>query len=223
MTLMFEAVQHEKLGEVIYARLSAALVSGTLKPGERLKIRELANQMETSVTPVRDAILHLVQDGALCLRSPRDIRVRELSLTEYLEIRDIRVELEGLAAARASQNAKLADIRALVSLTEENELALRAGDAQLATKLNQMFHFQIATIAQLPILASILGRVWLQMGPLVSESYEVGGRAMIDYHYPIVEAVRRGDADAARQAMGDDIKLGGQVILQRKSDEAAKF
>ena len=51
---------------------------------------------------MRDGVLRLVQDGALVMRSARDIRVAEVTLPEYLEIRDIRLELEGMAAARAA-------------------------------------------------------------------------------------------------------------------------
>ena len=83
---------YKRQGKLVYGRLSAALTQGQLQPDARLKIRDLAEAMGTSVTPVRDAVLQLVQEGALIMRSPRDIRVRRVSRKEYLEIRDIRVE-----------------------------------------------------------------------------------------------------------------------------------
>ena len=79
MTERFENVSYESKGDQIYSQLAQALVKGQLLPGERLKIRELSVQMGTSVTPVRDAILRLVQDGVLVMLSPRDIRVRRLT------------------------------------------------------------------------------------------------------------------------------------------------
>ena len=87
-----ELLESDNKGEIIYARLANDLMNGLLLPSERLKIRDLAEKMGTSVTPVRDAVLRLVQDGALIMPSPRDIRVRSLTLTEYLEIRSIRME-----------------------------------------------------------------------------------------------------------------------------------
>lgn len=216
----FHALEHDNLGETIYGTLTEALIKGHLKPNDRLKIRQIAKQMDTSVTPVRDAILRLVQDGALELRNARDIRVRELTLDQYVEIRNIRAELEGYAAAEAAKKADATAIHYLVTLTEENEKALKAGNVPLATELNQRFHFGLATVGKLPILLELLRRLWLQMGPLISEVYEHGGRSMIDYHYPVVEAIRRGDAKAARKAIRDDILLGGQIILQRMSSKA---
>ena len=47
------------LGEVVYQRIAEALIKGALRPGERLKIRDLAQEMGTSVTPVRDAMIRL--------------------------------------------------------------------------------------------------------------------------------------------------------------------
>lgn len=216
----FRSVDRENLGETIYGTLAEALIQGHLKPNDRIKIRDIAQQMETSVTPVRDAILRLVQDGAFVLKSPRDIRVRALALSEYLEIRNIRAELEGFAAAEAARQAKAADIGSLVSLIEENEKALRAHDSVRAIELNQAFHFELATVAKLPILLGVLRRLWLPMGPLISQVYDAGGRAMIDHHYPVVEAIRRGDAEAARQAIREDIFLGGKVIYDLKMSES---
>lgn len=106
-------------------------MNGMLLPNERLKIRDLAEKMGTSVTPVRDAVLRLVQDGALIMPSPRDIRVRSLTLTEYLEIRSIRMELEGMVAAKAAlRTATPEDVEKLALMLEHNETALEDTDAQ---------------------------------------------------------------------------------------------
>ena len=124
-----ELLESDNKGEIIYARLANDLMNGMLLPNERLKIRDLAEKMGTSVTPVRDAVLRLVQDGALIMPSPRDIRVRSLTLTEYLEIRSIRMELEGMVAAKAALMATPEDVEKLALMLEHNETALE--DAML--------------------------------------------------------------------------------------------
>lgn len=221
MDSRFGSVEFENKGELIYGQLSNALIKGVLLPGERLKIRELADRMGTSVTPVRDAILRLVQDGALTMLSPRDIRVRSLTLEEYLEIRRIRVELEGMAAAAAATNATSEDIQKLRALVAHNEEAVSESRKEDAISSNQDFHFELCRIARMPQLAEILERLWLKMGPLIAQCYTAGGRNMIDYHYPVVEAVQRNDPNAARIAMQNDILSGGQAILEFKSGRAA--
>lgn len=220
MDRRFDAVEFENKGELVYAKLSEALIQGVLLPNERLKIRDLAALMGTSVTPVRDAILRLVQDGALLMISPRDIRVRSLGLDEYLEIRSIRVELEGMAAATAARKADASSVKRLEVLVGKNEEAVREGRLSDAIALNQDFHFELCRIAQMPLLIDILRRLWLKMGPLIAQSYALGGRSMIDHHYPVVVALQRGDAQAARVAMQTDILSGGQAILDLKTKEA---
>ncbi|MCW2241905.1 GntR family transcriptional regulator [Azospirillum canadense] len=208
-------LEHDNLGSTIYQKLCEALMKGAFKPGDRLRIRDLAERLGTSVTPVRDAILRLVQDQALVLRSPRDIRVPMLTRAVYLEIRDIRVNLEGLAAERAAQQATSAQVRALDALLARNEEAIRAHDTPLATELNQMFHFELADIADMPVLRDILRRLWLQMGPLIADVYGGAGRTMIDHHYPLMDAIRRHDGPAAARAIQADILLASGPILER--------
>ena len=211
----FTTLEYENLNSAIYGALCDALIQGRFQPGDRLKIRDLAEQFGTSVTPIRDAILRLANDEAITFRSPRDIRIPGLSESRYREIRSIRVRLEGLAAETAAQVATSADIEALERILRENEQAIEAGDRLKGTQLNQAFHFMLPQIAGLPVLNGILRRLWLQMGPHISDAYIQGGRAMIDHHYPVVEALKRHDSAAAAMAIVDDILLGGKPILER--------
>lgn len=211
----FATLEYENLNSVVYSALCDALMQGRFQPGDRLKIRELAEQFGTSVTPIRDAILRLANDEAITFRSPRDIRIADLSESRYREIRTIRVRLEGLAAETAAQVATSADIQVMEQILLENEAALTAGDRLKATQLNQAFHFMLPQIANLPVLTTILRRLWLQMGPHISGAYLAGGRAMIDHHYPVVDALKRHDSAGASMAIVDDILLGGKPILDR--------
>jgi DNA-binding GntR family transcriptional regulator len=199
----------------VYDQLANALMSGALTPGTRLKIRDLADQMGVSVTPVRDAVLRLVNNGGLLFQSPRDIRVPLLERSRYLEIRAIRLELEGLAAERAAQFATTKDILFLESLLRENETALAAGDHLQGLRMNQRFHFALPEIGGMQILRALLESLWLQMGPLISSGYREGGRVMIDHHYTVVEAIRTANGPAARAAIREDILAGGEVLLLR--------
>jgi DNA-binding GntR family transcriptional regulator len=203
----------ETLSETAYTTLCAALMQGRFKPGERLKIRELAAQLQTSVTPVRDAILRLAQDGALVFRSARDIRIPRVAGRRFMEIRAIRLRLEGLAAEEAAKHATAADIAGLAALLARHEAAMRAGDWLDGMRANQAFHFRLAEIGCMAVLRDVLQKLWLQVGPLIAEAYIDSGRAMIDHHYPVLEAVRAHDPAAAAKAIQDDIIQGGAGIL----------
>lgn len=214
-TFGFQAVAHDNLGEVVYGQLSEALIRGRFAPGARLTIRDLAQSLGTSVTPVRDAILRLIQDEALVQKSAREVRVPVMTLERYLEIRQIRVKLEGLGAREAALKATLLDIARLRDLIDRNEHAIAIEDWSAALELNQTFHFALAEIADMAVLRGILGRLWLQMGPLIAASYEHGGRAMIDHHHALLAAIEARDADGAERAIVDDIKGASSVIIDR--------
>lgn len=201
-------------GQWVYQQLSDSLIQGRLKPDDRLKIRDLAEAMGTSVTPVRDAVQQLVHQGVLLMRSPRDIRVARISREEYLEIRDIRIELEGMAAAAAVPKATDVDIQRLQELIALNEQALQSGRTIDAVRLNQQFHFEYCRIAGMPNLLDILRVLWLKMGPLIAQSYEAGGRDMVEHHYPLIQAFKDKDARAARLAVHNDIIGGGRSIFE---------
>ena len=74
-----QTLAHENLSSSVYAALCDALMKGHFQPGDRLKIRELAEQFGTSVTPVRDAIIRLTHDEALVFQSVAENMASEQS------------------------------------------------------------------------------------------------------------------------------------------------
>lgn len=217
MTKTFDLLEHDNLGEVVYGKLSDALIKGRLAPDSRLTIRELAQSLGTSVTPVRDAILRLIQDEGLIQKSARDVRVPVLTVERYKEILQIRVKLEGLAARECALKATPADIAVLRDLVKRNDRAFKSKNWTEAIDLNQTFHFALAEIANMTVLRGILHRLWLQMGPLIAVSYSQGGRVMFGQHNVVLEAIEARDADAAERAIIADIGDAATVIIERIS------
>lgn len=209
------AIHHENLSNTVYATLCDALISGKFKPGDRLRIRELAERLGTSVTPIRDAILRLTHDNAVVFQSARNIQIPFLTEESYFEIREIRLRLESLAAQTAADLATPTDIAHLESILAENEKAFLDRDGLRGAELNQAFHFSLAQIAQLPTLHDILRRLWLQMGPIIAEVYSDTGREMIVHHYEVLDAIKRRDGQGAAQAISDDIVKGGRSVRER--------
>lgn len=208
-----EAVPRENLGQSVYAQLSDALVKGRFAPNMRLTIRELATSLGTSVTPVRDAVLRLIQDEALILRSAREVRVPVLSPESYDELLKLRLRIEGLAARECALKCTAEDIDYLQSLSVQNEQAIAQGRWDSAFDLNQRFHFRIAEIADIPLLQGFLHRIWLKVGPVIAASHKEGTSLVLDQHYRLVEALLDRDPDAAEQAMIADMTEVSDVLI----------
>lgn len=214
MTYQLDQMSHANLGKSVHARLREALAAGRFRPNDRLRIRELALQLGTSVTPVRDAMLQLVQEEALVLRSPRDFRVPVLSVKRYLEIRALRVELEGLGAAMAAQQADAATLDHLEQLLLANEAAIARQDLAGALQCNQAFHLGLAQASGMPTLKRFVDHLWMQTAPLIAAGYAAFTPTMrVGHHRAIIDALRARDGEAARQAMARDILDGGAQLL----------
>lgn len=215
MNYPIEGITHSLLGSSVYALLREALITGRFQPDDRLRIRDLAQQLGTSVTPVRDAILQLAKEQALVLKTPRDIRVPVLSQAQYLEIRSIRVALEGLAAETAAGVVTAEQLAMLEANIRDNLAAIHADDLIAALKLNQAFHFALADIAGMPLLRSFLDSLWMRTGPLIARAYgSFNERMAVEHHWEVLHALQKGDGPAARAAICADLTDGSQKMLE---------
>jgi DNA-binding GntR family transcriptional regulator len=142
-TVSLPVLTRTSLNDRVYETLRAALLEGRLRPHQRLKIRDLAATMGVSETPVREAVMQLVRERALTLQTSRSLTVPRLSATQYLELRQIRLELEGLAAARAAGQVSARDIAALAKLHDRLLKAEETGNAAEAVRSNWHFHARL--------------------------------------------------------------------------------
>ena len=175
MDFEFKTIDHSKLGELVYQHISEALIKGALKPGERLKICDLAREMGTSVTPVRDAILRLVHEGALLLKSPRDIRVPILHQDRYLEIRHDPPEVGRAAAERAAGNATAAISGGWRNSSTTTSEPFRETSLRARQKATRSLPFRTRQHRRDACPARDPENLWLQKGPVIAAAYEGGG------------------------------------------------
>ncbi|WP_226093419.1 GntR family transcriptional regulator [Dickeya oryzae] len=215
MNYPIASINRTGLSSGVYATLRDALITGQFKPNDRLRIRELAAQLGTSVTPVRDAILQLSKEQALELRTPRDIRVPALTLDQYLEIRTLRLAIEGMGAENA---ARCVTPRALAQVEENieyNKAAIKRGDFTEALRLNSEFHLLLAHTAQMPLLCSFIDSLWMRTGPLIAQAYShFSERMAVGHHQEVLVALKNTDPVAARLAIQADIQDGHQKMVE---------
>lgn len=213
------AIQRETLNDRVYRQLRTMIMSGGVSPGKELKLRELAKELHVSLMPVRDAIGRLVVERALDMLPNRQVIVPELSLDRLIEVRRVRVLLEGEAGALAARHATPGLVGALKAL--QKKIVAPAADRQHKfLALNREFHFAIYQAADSPLLYSMIEQLWLQVGPvfnylsvdLVAES--------VDGHEKIIAGLHAHDAEAVRAAVADDLNQGGARIAAALKDKS---
>ena len=92
-------------GEFAYAQLRADIRGGKLMPGDRLRETEIADRLNVSRTPVREALKRLESEGLVVFSQPRGMTVAELAPGQVLELYAMREVLEGAAARFAAEHA----------------------------------------------------------------------------------------------------------------------
>lgn len=209
-------VQATSLSSQIYLRLRQQLMSARLHPGDRLKIRDLAQQLGTSETPVREALFQLVKDGALEMKPGYYIRVRRVSLKEYMELRDIRLVLEPHAALKAMPHIDDAFLERLAGTHEKLVEAERTKDYSAALQHNYDFHFSVYRKSEMPHLIEILERLWIQVGPLLSLLYPYGHPTYqgVHQHVNVISALSARDEKAVQEAFEQDLIEGGSNFIR---------
>lgn len=216
-----KGVARDSLSAKIYSSLRSDLMNGLYGPGERLNIRQLADTYQTSATPVREAMMQLVREGGLELRTGHQLSVPILSLERYTNIREVRIPLERIAAERAAARITKAEIEQLEKLNAAWVSAEENKKWKEALALNKEFHFTIYRASDNDVLLSAIENLWLLSGPFINNQYP-GARLEYGATHPhpmLIDALKRRDPAEAGEMVVQDLRHGSHLILEKlKSD-----
>jgi DNA-binding GntR family transcriptional regulator len=211
-------ISKESLSQQAYQAIRSSLMRSRLKPGQKLIAREVARDLGISVTPVRESLLRLVSEHGLIMDERGTVMVPTLDLARCIEIRDLRTLVEGEGAARAARVATDAEIDELAAIHARYMETERIEDFSTALAENENFHFTLCRMAQSPALFRIVENLWMQFGPVLSYLYDGQGRPFRGQkhgHVLVIESLRKRDPELARQAITQDILVGGKAVLER--------
>lgn len=203
------------LADQVYAIIARGLLMGAWGPDERISVPGLAQDLSVSVTPVREAMTRLVNEGALLIGDGRGFRTVRLFREQYREIVRIRIALEPVAAGLAAARITETEIAALHNRNESLSNAIDRGDFKAALEIDTGFHLALYEIADQPLLASMITSLLLRAGPTrtrLSGKYRKS-RIGIAHHRSLLDALSARDADAASAAIAADLRDGSNAIL----------
>ncbi len=210
----FVPLERETLNDRVYHELKNSIMEGRFKPGATLTLRTVSDALGTSMMPVRDAMRRLVSERALEVRSNRKIAVPVLSVEQFLELRRIRMLLEGEAAALAAERITPRQLAACKALLKKLDSLDEESPRQFWT-LNHKLHFAVYAAADSPLLLSIIEMLWLQIGPLLTRiAVTRAVKDAADPHALLISALQRRDSVAARAALERDLTQSTGRVLE---------
>ncbi len=196
------------LTERVYITIKEAILDLRIKPGSPLVEDELARQLGTSKTPVRDALLALERDGLVTKIPYKGTYVSEVSVRDATEIFELRAVLEGLATRQATLSFTAEDAAQAEKLLDAADEARARGDRDSASLYGAQFHKLILHRAENRRLPLILENLEEQLRRLRRVSDHIGGRLekSAQEHRLILAALRRGDLQEAEATMRDHLQ-----------------
>jgi DNA-binding GntR family transcriptional regulator len=151
---------HRTLAERAFATLHEAVVTGVLPPGERLPIEELAELLEMSPMPIREALRQLDSAGLVENIPHRGARVTELSIGDLREVYEARLALEPLAVRHAAEQFTPEDAARARERLEEHVKAYKSRDLRTIWATHTAFHFALYNAAHSRWMTRLIQPLW---------------------------------------------------------------
>ncbi|WP_022892761.1 GntR family transcriptional regulator [Agromyces subbeticus] len=207
----------------VYDELRELVLGGALDQATRFSESSLAERLDVSRTPVREALQRLEADG-LVVAQGRGVRVHMRDADELAELYEARSALDGHAASALAtlvRRGEMAPARLteLDAIADETDALTRSGDLPAATERNRGFHQRIAQLAGNTVVVATLDRYWDQI--VVSTRHRLGERERVasvhDEHRDILARIAAGDADGARLAAADHALTTRRIATERST------
>ncbi len=187
------------LGDRVYRTLRDEIVFLELPPGTPVREIDVASRLGVGRTPVREALQRLAMNYLVELLPGRGAFVAPISLPDLVKISEIRLNLEGFAAASAAARATDTERETLRALRDEIRRVTQDTPRDTLIRLDQDVHRAIYNATHNAFLEDCLHRylnLTLRAWVLVLDS--IGGVSeMVDEHASLIDAVIEGDAEKA--------------------------
>jgi DNA-binding GntR family transcriptional regulator len=202
-----------RITDNVYDALRGAILTGSLEPGSKLSVPDLARQLDVSRSPVREAVLRLTQDRLAVETPRRGVEVAQVDTDELADLYEVRAALEGVAARLATERADPALVPALTKTVKAHSAAVRAGDVTMHVELDMAFHQTLRNASGNAHVIRMLDEIQTLIRLAMNTTTVTGGPAKaLKDHQAILRAVRSGDATAAEQAAREHIvRLAGAL------------
>lgn len=202
--------------QTAYDELKRRILDNEMPAGELFLEQELAELLGMSRTPVREALIRLANEGMVEVRPRHGMRVLPVSAADMREIYEILTSLESAAAERvASRGVSAEAAAALQDAVDEMEEALAADDRRRWADADERFHLLLVELCGNQRLRSLVGTFWDQAhrARMITLGLRPRPTASNRDHAAVVDAISRGDAEAARRIHRQHRVRSGELLV----------
>ncbi len=202
-----------------YERILGLILGGVAKPGELLNERRLAEALDMSRTPVRDALLMLEGEGLLLRQGSRGLQVRQMRIEDYMDALQVRLLLEPAVARMAAGRV---DTARIAQLRDQIAQVLAAGgdgpaDRGLVRDIDEDLHGMISDAIENRQLSTIIQTMRRQTQMFDLRAVPERRADTCAEHLSILDALEAGDGEQAATAMTDHLHQVRNSIIARLS------
>lgn len=207
-----------QLSEEVAAHIRDLIMAGTLRPGQRLRLEELAAQLGVSITPVREALLTLRGEDMVELQPRRGYVVAPMSRQDIEDVFALQANLAGELAARASRRTGDEQLAELNELQEKLRVAVAQAHVPELEQLEFAFHRQINRVTGARKLARFLHTATRYTPHRFYASDPAWRSNMLADHQALLDALAARDPEAARAAMARHFTDGAERLIKHLDD-----
>ena len=211
-------IPKQRVGDIVYQMLRQGILDQTFRPGDRLELEELAQKLDVSVTPVKDAVNRLATEGLVDVRARSGTFVSRISVEDLAETLEIRCALETHAAVRAAELATDTDISRLRDLFEKMSKSIHDNQERVQhEEWNRRFHQIIVEVGGnrklIDLYNSLNAHITMARVHYASEAWRGRLPQETVEHSRILECLRRRDGIGAAQALREHIQSAAQSLV----------
>jgi len=188
------------LNEWAYYSIRSQIINDQIPPGTQLNIEDLSKQLRISRTPIREALLRLVQDGLVCTESRVGFFVSGITRKEFLEVCELRMIIESYAAERAATSMS-PKLRAELEAVFHQFTASEYSNTEAFMEIDDRFHGIIVSCLNNDKVNATMNSISSLIYRFRTYINENDRRQAIKEHAEIVAAIKENDPEKAREAM----------------------
>lgn len=204
------------LAEQVFDTLRGWIVNGDLPPGYRLRVRDLAESVGTSVMPVREAIRRLVESGLAVHEPYKGASVRRLEVAELEQAYDARILLEGECARLGAEAASPEVVDQMEEHWSRLQVAAQAGDVSTALQADEDLLSEVYRAADNEVLCELISGLWDRCRAYkvvwATSADGAGGESIWHFKPDLIAAVRDNDGARAQEVLRTSYEVAKDTL-----------